>query len=174
MTFFILSLVSALDPYQPSSFAVELDMGVCGWYQCQYGKCHVMIWKIPCHNLLITYFSLIFFQALSFILQKRSLNWQIAKLNPEESSLCSSCKYFFFESGFKKICTMTLESVCKIYPRRWHLNGNFYSTRRIHIWANYSVSSSLNFIPVFWNVLIWLKYDYMYIFMHHHSLYFDI
>jgi hypothetical protein len=53
------------------------------------------------------------------------------------------------------LITMTLESVCKIYPRRWHLNGNFYSTRRIHIWANYSVSSSLNFIPVFWNVLIW-------------------
>jgi hypothetical protein len=28
MTFSISSLVSPLDPYQPSSFAVELDMGV--------------------------------------------------------------------------------------------------------------------------------------------------
>ena len=28
----------------------------------------------------------------------------------------------------------------------------------------------LNFIPIFWNMLIWLKYDLM----HHISLYFDI
>jgi hypothetical protein len=33
----------------------------------------------------------------------------------------------------------------------------------VYIWANNSVSSYLNFIPIFWNVLIWLKYD----FMHH-------
>ena len=31
------------------------------------------------------------------------------------------------------ICTMTLESVCKIYPRRCHLNGNSYSSWRIHL-----------------------------------------
>ena len=31
------------------------------------------------------------------------------------------------------ICTMTLATVCKIYPRRWHLNGNSYSTRRIYL-----------------------------------------
>jgi hypothetical protein len=24
------------------------------------------------------------------------------------------------------ICKMTLETVCKIYPRRWHLNGNMF------------------------------------------------
>jgi hypothetical protein len=36
----------------------------------------------------------------------------------------------------------------------------------IYIWANYSVSSYLNFIPICWNVLIWLKYDFMHIFMH--------
>ena len=42
-------------------------------------KMPCMIWKISCHNIFITYFSLTFFQALSFILQKRSLNWQIAK-----------------------------------------------------------------------------------------------
>ena len=40
--------------------------------------------------------------------------------------------------------------------------------------ANYSVSSYLIFIPIFWNVLIWLKYDFMHIVMHHLSLYFDI
>jgi hypothetical protein len=41
------------------------------------------------------------------------------------------------------------------------------------IWANYSVSSYLKFIPICWNVLICLKYDFMHIFMHHLSLYFE-
>ena len=49
---------------------------------------------------------------------------------------------FLFRVWFKKytkqcrsVCTlmMTLATVCKIYPRRWHLNGNSYSTRRIHL-----------------------------------------
>jgi hypothetical protein len=43
-----------------------------------------------------------------------------------------------------------------------------------YIWANYSISSYLNFIPICWNVLIWLKYDFMQNLMHHLSLYFDI
>ena len=43
----------------------------------------------------------------------------------------------------------------------------------VYIWANYSVSSYLNFIPICWNVWIWLKYDFMHIFMHHLSLYFE-
>jgi hypothetical protein len=43
----------------------------------------------------------------------------------------------------------------------------------VYIWANYSISSYLNFIPICWNVLIWLKYDFMHIFMHHLSLYFE-
>jgi hypothetical protein len=33
------------------------------------------------------------------------------------------------------------------------------------IWANYSVSSYLYFIPICWNVLIWLKYDFMHIYL---------
>jgi hypothetical protein len=39
--------------------------------------------------------------------------------------------------------------------------------RDVYIWANYSVSSYLNFIPICWNVLIWLKYDFIHISMHH-------
>ena len=69
------------------------------------------------------------------------------------------------------ICTMTLESVGKIYPWRWHSKGNSYD---IYIWANYSVSSYLNFIQIFLNVLIWLKYDFMHIFVHHLFLRFDV
>jgi hypothetical protein len=38
------------------------------------------------------------------------------------------------------ICTMTLETVWKIYPRRWHLNGNSYSKRLFHF--------KLDFIPI--------------------------
>jgi hypothetical protein len=119
------------------------------------------IWKISCHIIFITYFTLnLFNNWVTLILQKR----QIAKINLKKSCLCSNCKYFCFESGFKKISNnvdlynvLTLESVCKIYPRRWHLKGISY----VYIWANYSVSSYLNFIPIFWNVLIWLKYDVM-------------
>jgi hypothetical protein len=39
----------------------------------------------------------------------------------------------------------------------------------VYMWTSY-----LNFIPVYWNVLIWLKYDFMHIAMRYHSLYFDI
>jgi hypothetical protein len=44
----------------------------------------------------------------------------------------------------------------------------------VYIWANYSISSYLKFIPICWNVLTWLKYDFMHIVMHHLFLYFDI
>jgi hypothetical protein len=43
----------------------------------------------------------------------------------------------------------------------------------VYIWANYSVSSYMKFIPISWNVLIWLKYVFIHIFMHHFSLYFE-
>jgi hypothetical protein len=72
------------------------------WYW-SHGLTPVPIWKMPCmirkiscHNIFITYFSLTFFQALSFILQKRSLNWQIAKTK-------SLRELPLFEYGFRKI-----------------------------------------------------------------------
>jgi hypothetical protein len=55
MKFSISSLVSALDPYQPSSFAVGLDMGVWGWYQGRYGK----------HLVTISYYNYLCNQCLS-------------------------------------------------------------------------------------------------------------
>jgi hypothetical protein len=89
----------------PFSFAVGLDMGVSGWYQGQYGKCHVIIsyygalksnierglgqycFSVLHNTSYRTQWSAhilhwLFFQALTFIWQKRSLNWQIAKINP--------------------------------------------------------------------------------------------
>ena len=117
-TFSISALVSARDSHiKPESEAGGL-IWVEGRYQRRYGKFHVIIYL---SHILHWLFSSIYFQ-------KRSLNWQIAKINPWESCFCSTCKYFCFE-----FCTMTLESVCKIYPRRSHLNGNSYSRRRIHL-----------------------------------------
>ena len=157
MTFSISALVLALDSHiKPDSEAGAL-IWVKGWYQGRYGKFHVIIF-------------------LSHILHWPfpSIDFYIAK-----KIFCSTCKYFCFHYGFKNIPNNVdlyndLRN-CKIYPRRWHLNGNSYSsTTYIYIWANYSVSSYLSFIPICWNVLIWLKYDFMHIFMHHLSLYFDI
>jgi len=65
MTFSISALVSARD------FHIDLIPRTI-WKM----SCHVMSWSIY-HILYIDFF----FQALTFILQKRSLNWQIAKIN---------------------------------------------------------------------------------------------
>jgi hypothetical protein len=46
MKFSISSLVSTLDPYQPSSFAVGLDMGVSGLIPGPK-------WKMSCNNLIV-------------------------------------------------------------------------------------------------------------------------
>jgi hypothetical protein len=59
------------------------------------------------------------------------------------------------------------------YIENWIIMGILIQ-HDVYIWVNYSVSSYLNFIQICWNVLILLKYDFMHIFMHHLSLYFDI
>ena len=73
------------------------------------------IWKNSCHDLFITYFTLTFSKHWLLYCKKDLWTDKLRKL-------CSTMS----------ICTMTLETVCKIYPRRWHLNRNSYSTRRIH------------------------------------------
>jgi hypothetical protein len=84
-------------------------------------SCHFCFYKIvfillgQCHNLFITYFTFTF-QESTFILQKRSLHRQIAKINPLESCFCWSLVSKRYQT--MSICTMTLKSVCKIYPRR--------------------------------------------------------
>ena len=49
---------------------------------------------------------------------------------------------------------MTLESVCKI-SQDVDIWMEIPIQDDVYIWANYSASSYLNFIPIFWNVLIW-------------------
>ena len=124
MTFSISALVLAryshIKPDREAGWLIWVE----DWYQGRYGKFHVIIF-------------------LSHILHWpfRSIDFYIAKkifelTNCENKSLILS--NIFVSSLVSKryqtisICTLTLESVCKIYPRCWHLNGNSYSTRHVH------------------------------------------
>jgi hypothetical protein len=129
MTFSISALVLARDSHIKPDSETEGLIWVEGWYQERYGKFHVIIF-------------------LSHILHWHfpSIDFYIAKnifelTNCENKSLRElplfKMQIVLFRVLFKKIYqTMsicTLETVCKIYSRRWHLNGNSYSTRRIHL-----------------------------------------
>jgi hypothetical protein len=68
--------------------------------------------------------------------------WKVYDMKFSISSLVSTLELsnIFVRVWFQKytkqcrsVCTMTLETVCKIYPRCWHLNGNSYSARRIYL-----------------------------------------
>jgi hypothetical protein len=127
-----LALVLARDSHiKPDSEAGGL-IWVEGWYQGRYGKFHVIIflshilhWPFP---------------SIDFYIAKKIFELT----NCENKSLRElplfNLQKFLFRVWFQKytkqcwsVCTMTLETVCKIYPRHWHLNGNSYSTRRIHL-----------------------------------------
>jgi hypothetical protein len=132
MTFSITALVLARDSHiKPDSEAGGL-IWVEGWYQGRYGKFHVIIflshilhWPFP---------------SIDFYIAKKIFELT----NCENKSLRElplfNFHIFLFRVWFQKytkqcrsVCTMTLETVCKIYPRHWHLNGNSYSTWRIHL-----------------------------------------
>jgi hypothetical protein len=90
MTFSILALVLARDSHiKPDSEAGGLIPGT--------------IWKISCHNLLITYFTLTFSNHWLLYCKKifELTNYENKFL--KESCLCSTCKYFCFKFGFKNI-----------------------------------------------------------------------
>ena len=132
MTFFISTLVLARDSHiKPDSEAGGL-LWVEGWYQGPYGKFHIIIFLS--HILHWPFPSIVFYIAKKIYEQTNCENKSLTKrvafvqlANIFASSLAS--KIFQIMS----ICTMTLETVCKIYPRRWHLNGNSYSARRIYL-----------------------------------------
>jgi hypothetical protein len=80
------------------------------------------IWKISYHNLFITY-QIDLLQTFTFILQKRSLNGQIEKIILKRVAFVQLANIFVSSLASKiyqtwSICAMTLETVCKIYPRR--------------------------------------------------------
>jgi hypothetical protein len=152
-------------PYQGRQRMWRADMGL--------GLIQGTIWKISCHNLFITYFTLTFFSSIDFYIAEKIFvltNCEIKSL--KELPFC-------FESGFKKISNNVdlYNDVRKVFVK-FNQDVDIWMEipiqHDVYIWANYSVSSYLNFIPIFWNVLIWFKYDFMHIFMHHLSLYLDI
>jgi hypothetical protein len=143
----IINLHACLLPYEDSHIVIKrllqyifhIDPGISPRLQYQARQWSWMtdmgrgliprtIWKSSCHNLFITYFTLTFFKHWPIYVRKHPWTDKLRKQNPLENCLSSTCKYFHFE-----FCTLTLESVCIIYPRRWHLNGNSYSRRRIHL-----------------------------------------
>jgi hypothetical protein len=120
MTFSISTLVSVRDSHIKS----DTEVGVLIWVEDWYGKVH---------DLIILYRSHI----LHWIF--RSIDFYIAEKIFELTSCENKLPLFNLQRQVSKryqimsICTMTLECVCKIYPRRWHLSGNSYSTQRMHL-----------------------------------------
>ena len=132
MTFSISALILARDSHiNPDSEAGVL-IWIDGWYQGRYRKCHVIIflshmlhWPFPSIDL---YFAKKIFELTNC--ENKSILKKVAFVqlaNIVVSSLVSK----IFQT--MSICTMTIETVCRIYPRRWHLNGNSYLTRRIQL-----------------------------------------
>ena len=130
MTFSISALVLSRDSHiKPDSEAGGL-IWVEGWYQGPYEKFHVIIFLS--HILHWPFPSIDFYTAKKIfeLTNCENKSWRELPL--------FNLQIFLLRVWFQKytkqcrsVCTMTLETVCKIYPRRWHLNGNSYSTRRI-------------------------------------------
>ena len=143
MTFSISALVSGQDSHIKPDSEVGGLIWVKGWYQGRYGKFHVIIylshilhWLLFCRQDIWTH------KLRKSILLKFAF---VQHAHIFVSSLVSKRYQTML------ISTITLEGVCKIYPRRWHLNGNSCSTPRIHL----SQLFRFNFfklIPIFWNV----------------------
>jgi hypothetical protein len=80
--------------------------------------------------------------------------------------------YFLNQTRNKNICKLNKGNSFKELISQFVSSKIFFGI----IWMEIPipVSSYLSFIPICWNELIWLKYDFMHIFMHHLSLYFEI
>jgi hypothetical protein len=146
MTFSISALVSPRDSHiKPDS----QDGGICveGWYQGRYEKFHVIIYLS--HILHWPFPSIDFYNADKIFELRNCENKSLRELP------LFNWQIFLFRVWFRKEIKQcrsvqwTLENVCKIYPRFWHLNGNpiqiptFFIQHDVYIWANYSVSIEL-------------------------------
>jgi hypothetical protein len=149
MTFTISVLILARESHiKPDSEAGGL-IWVEGWYQGRYRKFHVIIYL---SHILHWLFSSIDFYIAEKIFEltncdifqglhrKHRQKMGISRGTERVKRLAFvQLAHIFVSSLVSKlyqtmsICTMTLESVCKIYPRRCHLNGNSYSSWRIHL-----------------------------------------
>ena len=159
MTFSISALVLARDSHiKPDCEAGGL-IWVEGWYQGRYGKFHVIIFLS--HILHWPFPNIDFYIAKKIYEQTNCENKSLRELP------LFNLQIFVFRIWFQKYTK-------QCWSVQWRYKLFVKSTQDVYIWANYSVSSYLKCIPICWNVLIWLIYDFMHIFMHHLSLYFDI
>jgi hypothetical protein len=142
------ALVSARDSHiKPDSEAGWL-IRVEGWY----------IWKISCHNLFITYSTLTFF-CIDFYIAEEIFELTNCENKSIRELPLLNLQIFLFRVLYNDVIVF-VKSTQDVDIWMEILIQDY-----VYIWAYYSVSSYLNFIPIFW-----LKYD----FMHHLSLYFDI
>ena len=126
MKFSISALISTRDSHiKPDSEAGWL-IWVEGWYHGRYGKFLVIIYLSHIH---IDYF-LAFYIANKIFELTNGENKSVAFVQLATIFVSSLVSKRYHTMS---IYTMTSESVCKIYPRCWHLNGNSFSTRRIHL-----------------------------------------
>ena len=156
MTFSISALVSAWDSHIKSYSEAGGLIWVEGRYQGRYGKFNVIIYL---SHILHWLFPSIDFYIADKIFELTNCKNKFLR----ELPFVQLANIFVSSLGSKRyqttsICTMALENGCKIYPRRWHFSQLF----------------RIKLFPIFRNVLIWLKYDLMHIFIHHLFLYFDI
>ena len=117
-------------PYQARQRSWRADMGR-GLIPGPYGKFHVIIFLS--HILHWPFPSIDFYIAKKIYELTNCENKSLIRVafvqlaNIFVSNLVSKIYQTM------SICTMTLETVCKIYLRRWHLNGNSYSVWRIYL-----------------------------------------
>jgi len=159
MAFSISALVSSQDSHiRPDSEAGGLIWVEC-WYQRLYEKFHVIIYLS--HILYWLFPSMDFYIADKIFELINCKNKSLREL--PLFNLQILLFWVWFQKDIKQCRSVQwLENVCKIYRSLWHLNGNSYSTRWIHV-------SQLFRFKLFWNMLIWLKYDFTHIFIHHLS-----
>jgi hypothetical protein len=145
----MLALVSARD----SNVKHDSESGgliwVEGWYQGLYGKFHLII-----HLSHILHW--LFFQALIFKWQKRSLNWQIAKNKSLRELHLFNLQIFLFRVLYNDV-RKCLQNIPKTLTFEWTFLFMTMQTFKLII----PFQVIYNFIPIFWNVLIWLKYDFI-------------
>jgi hypothetical protein len=167
ITFSIFALVSAWDSHIKHDSEAGGLIWVEGWYQGQYGKFHVIIY--------LSHISHWFFSSIDFYIAEKIFELINCKNKFLRELPLFNLQIFLFRVWFQKDIKQcwSVQLGQKVLVKSTQdvdIWMEISIQHDIYIWANYSVSSYLNLIPIFWNVLNWLKYDFMYIFMHHLSL----
>ena len=146
MTFFISALVSARDSHINPDSEVGRLIWVEGWYQGRYGKFHVIIYL---SHILHWLFSSIDFSIAEKIFEITNCENRSLRDLP----LFNLQKKICFESVFKKILNNVdlYNDVRKTLKSTQNVDiwMEIPIQHDVYMWANYSISIYLNFIPIF-------------------------